>query len=134
MSLLPKIALCIVGISASIISLFSFNCPSGDGGGIIDIDITTPPPASNKPKAPVLIPVSARYYEISQEIVLSFTANLGNVSVTVLNVTTGESVNDVVDTSDGIVSCPISGTAGEYLLLVIPFGSQISYIGEFAIN
>lgn len=107
-----------------------------DEGGFVDIIIgTTPPPTSNpKPKAPVLIPVSARYYEISQEIVLSFTANLGNVSVTVLNVTTGESVNDVVDTSDGIVSCPISGTAGEYLLLVIPFGSQISYTGEFAIN
>ncbi len=107
-----------------------------DEGGFVDIIIgTTPPPTSNpKPKAPVLIPVSARYYEISQEIVLSFTANLGNVSVTVLNVTTGESVNDVVDTSDGIVSCPISGTAGEYLLLVIPFGSQIFYTGEFAIN
>lgn len=122
-----------MGISASIISLFSFNCPSGDGGGIIDIDITTPPPASNKPKAPVLIPVSARYYEISQEIVLSFTANLGNVSVTVLNVTTGESVNDTVDSADGIVSVPISGTSGQYYLILNSVGSTTVYSGTFEI-
>ncbi len=106
-----------------------------DEGGFVDIIIgTTPPPTSNpKPKAPVLIPVSARYYEISQEIVLSFTANLGNVSVTVLNVTTGESVYDTVDSADGIVSVPISGTSGQYYLILNSVGSTTVYSGTFEI-
>ena len=103
-----------------------------DEGGFVDIIIgTTPPPTSNpKPKAPVLIPISACYYEISQEIVLSFTANLGNVSITILNLTPGETVCEVVDSSNGVISVPISGTAGQYFMALTTVGGTV-YSGYF---
>ena len=82
------------------------------------------------PKAPVVVPVCANYNATQSLILLSFTSNLGEIEVEVLNTTTGGYVSDFVDTQFLYATIPITMGLGHYILLfTLPSGQR--YRGEF---
>ena len=82
------------------------------------------------PKSPPVVPISADYDSMLSSVFLSFTSNLGEIEVEVLNTTTGGYVSDFVDTQFLYATIPITMGLGHYILLfTLPSGRQ--YKGEF---
>ena len=78
------------------------------------------------------VPISCEYIEDTPGLVFNFYSDLGNVSITITNLLTGEIVSRVVDTQLGIVNIPISGSAGYYYISIIT-PSGLYYHGQFTI-
>ncbi len=87
-------------------------------------------PDNNIPRLPVLVPISASYEPMLSSVFLTFTSNLGEIEVEVLNTTTGGYVSDFVDTQFLYATIPITMGLGHYILLfTLPSGQR--YRGEF---
>lgn len=87
-------------------------------------------PDNNIPRLPVLVPISASYESLLSSVLLTFTSNLGEIEVEVLNTTTGGYFSDFVDTQFLYATIPITMGPGHYVLLfTLPSGRQ--YKGEF---
>ena len=85
---------------------------------------------SHGPRAPMVVPISASYDSMLSSVILSFTSNLGEIEVEVLNTTTGGYVSDFVDTQFIYATIPITMGPGHYILLfTLPSGQR--YRGEF---
>ena len=83
-----------------------------------------------RPRSTVVVPISASYISMMTSVVLSFTTNLGEIEVEVLNTTTGGYVSDFVDTQFLYATIPITMGPGHYILLfTLPSGQR--YRGEF---
>lgn len=87
-------------------------------------------PDNNIPRLPVLVPISASYEPLLSSVLLTFTSNLGEIEVEVMNTTIGGYFSDFVDTQFLYATIPITMGQGHYILLfTLPSGRQ--YKGEF---
>ena len=85
-----------------------------------------------RPRSPALVPISAIYESLLSTVILTFTANLGEIEVEITNTTSGGYVSGTIDTQYLSSMIPISMGSGHYILLfTLPSGRQ--YIGEFDI-
>ena len=84
------------------------------------------------PRSPALIPISASYEAMLSTLFLTFTSNLGEIEVEVLNTTSGGYDSGTVDTQFLYATVPITMGPGHYLILfTLPSGQR--YKGELDI-
>ena len=88
-----------------------------------------------QPLPPILIPrslspISGMY--ASGAVELYFAAEVGLVSVTVINISTGEMWFETADSSNGVVSTAITSSAGSYLV-TIETQTAGTFVGEFVL-
>ena len=82
------------------------------------------------PRAPALVPISVSLESLISTLFMTFTSNLGEIEVEVLNTTTGGYFSDFVDTQFLYATIPIIMGPGHYILLfTLPSGQR--YKGEF---
>ena len=98
--------------------------------------VIEPYPGSNPdpegPRQPLSVPISASYESLLSSILLTFTSNLGEIEVEVLNTISGYYDSGFIDTQYLSAVIPISGGPGHYIILfTLPSGQQ--YKGEFDI-
>lgn len=87
-------------------------------------------PGNGGPKTPVAVPIYANYDSGSSSVLLSFTRNLGEIEVDVLNSTNGGFCSDLIDTQYLYAVVPITFGSGHYIItFTLPSGQQ--YQGEF---
>ena len=106
------------------------------GGTVADSVIFIEPiPAVNPwpgPSMPAFIPISASYEAVLSTVFLTFTSNLGEIEVEVLNTTSGGYDSGTVDTQFLYATVPITMGPGHYLILfTLPSGQR--YKGELDI-
>ena len=53
---------------------------------------------NNIPRSPALVPISAHYMSLLSIVILTFTANLGEIEVEITNTTSGGYVSGTIDT------------------------------------
>lgn len=84
------------------------------------------------PHAPGIVPISASYDSMLGVVVLTFSSNLGEIEVEVLNTISGYYDSGFIDTQYLSAVIPISGGPGHYIILfTLPSGQR--YKGEFDI-
>ena len=89
-----------------------------------------PIPGNDYPRSPEVIPVSASYESLLSTVFLTFSCNLGEIEVEVMNTTTGGYDSGIIDTQYLSDSIPITMGSGHYIILfTLPSGRR--YIGEF---
>jgi len=87
---------------------------------------------SHGPRMPGIIPISASYESMLSSVLLTFTSNLGEIEVEVMNTTTGDYISEMIDTLFLSATVPITMGPGHYLILfTLPSGRQ--YKGEFVL-
>ncbi len=84
------------------------------------------------PKSTITIPIVCTLSDSGTDLELCFLDDLGFVSVTLMNLSTGEIESIVLDSQIGIVDFPFSGDAGFYRI-IITTSSGRSYHGSFII-
>ncbi|MBQ5979090.1 MAG: DUF3244 domain-containing protein [Bacteroidales bacterium] len=95
---------------------------------ISPIPSNTPDPPI--PRSPAIVPISASYDSVLASVSLSFSYNLGEIEVEVLNSTTGGYSSLSVDTQFLYAVIPITLGSGHYIItFTLPSGRQ--YGGEF---
>lgn len=105
---------------------------SRDGEPIEIIIVHQPTPTTPIHRTDVL-PIKACFNPFTSEITVSFADNLGTVAVTVVNYTTGETVNVLLNSSISMQTIPVSGLPGDWgVSFTLPSGD--SYYGEFEIE
>lgn len=91
-----------------------------------------PFPNPNIPRSSEVIPIAASYNSVLSSVILSFTQNLGETEVEVLNTTTGGYYSDFIDTQYLYAILPINLGPGHYIItFTLPSGQQ--YQGVFDI-
>ena len=91
-----------------------------------------PNPNPNNPRSPALVPISASYEAMLSTLFLTFTSNLGEIEVEVMNTTTGGYDSVMIDTQFLSATVPINMGAGHYIILfTLPSGQR--YKGELDI-
>lgn len=90
-----------------------------------------PDPDPLIPRSPAVVPISAIYESMLSTVFLTFTSNLGEIEVEVMNTTNGYYDSGSIQTPLYAI-IPISGGPGHYIILfTLPSGQQ--YKGEFDI-
>ena len=84
------------------------------------------------PKSVSFVPVICALSDSGMNLEFGFLDDLGFVTVTLMNMTTGEIESGVLDSQLGIVDFPFSGDAGFYRI-IITTSSGKSYHGSFMI-
>jgi hypothetical protein len=98
--------------------------------------VIEPYPGSNpdpeRPRMPTTVPISASYETMLSTLFMTFTSNLGEIEVEVMNTTTGGYDSVTIDTQFLSAAVPITMGSGHYLtLFTLPSGQR--YKGEFDI-
>lgn len=93
---------------------------SGGGGGL------------NDPKSVGFVPIGCELLGSGIDLLFSFYDNLGNVTITVTNLSTCEVDSRIVDSQLGLVFFPISGNPGFYSIIINPSGGG-TYYGHFTL-
>lgn len=83
-----------------------------------------------RPRTPAFIPVTGMYD--NGHVVLDFIEEIGNVSVTVANQSTGETYFEYCDSADGHFEMEITPSKGDYLL-TIQTENGTTYYGNFTL-
>ena len=97
---------------------------------IIIIIIKTPPPIPGQPRSLVQAPIECQYNPYMNGICTTFNQDLGELDVLVENLSTGEYLEGTVDSAEGYVVLPLSGTVGVYNISFVT-ASGVEYTGEF---
>ena len=84
------------------------------------------------PKSVSFVPITCALSDSGMNLEFGFLDDLGFVTVTLMNMTTGEIESGVLDSQLGIVDFPFSGDAGFYRI-IITTSSGGSYHGSFMI-
>ena len=78
------------------------------------------------------VPIQAYYEENLSSVCMSFAYSLGDLDITITNLTDGTYADYEEDSSLGSAILPISGNTGIYNVLIVATGG-IQYGGEFEI-
>lgn len=103
--------------------------------GTTEIPLFFPPTVTpGKPvlRTPAFISISAVYDSITECVVTTFTQNIGIVTVTLTNETTGETSTTTVDSSISTSTIQTSGTSGSWHVEYATSGGS-TYEGDFEI-
>lgn len=79
------------------------------------------------------VPICAYYEEFLSSVCLTFSQNLGDLDITITNLTDGTYADYEVDSSLGSAILPMSGNTGIYNVLIVTAGG-IQYGGEFEVD
>lgn len=79
-----------------------------------------------------LVPLHCTYESADGTVYIDFMENVGRVSITVTNMSSGETVYDIADSSEGSAILFTSGKPGSYILQIETESGDI-YEGEFSI-
>ena len=91
-------------------------------------------PEKNLTRSLIEEPLTCHYYGMMTSIVTAVSSDQGNVSLTVTNLSTGETWYDVFDSATELqVYLPISGTSGLYEIVYTTQSGDV-YEGEFVLN
>ena len=112
-------------------AIYAQTIPEEEGEEVIITE--TPPPVTGPIRNPVLIPISVTYYSSIATIGLEFMDLIGEVSVSISNLSTTESYNTVVYSQNGSAFIPISGNPGLWQI-ILTLDTGASYIGFFYIQ
>ena len=100
--------------------------------GVVIYPIPEQDSGAHGPRLPMLVPISASYEAMLSTLFLTFTSNLGEIEVEVMNTTTGGYDSGTVDTQFLYAAVPITMGPGHYLILfTLPSGQR--YKGELDI-
>ena len=89
-----------------------------------------PIPDPDRPRLPVIVPISASYESIQTSVILAFSSNLGEIEIEVLNSTIGGYYSGIVDTQTLSAIIPITLGPGHYIITFTLLSGQ-QYRGEF---
>ncbi len=117
---------CLTNIGINARTGFSEQGPS------IPIIVVNPTPDNPQPKSPGMSDIYCSYSEQTACLNFTFSSNLGNLTITVINTTSGETVSSTVDSSIGYECIPISGDSGYYVISIVSSGGN-SYYGSFTL-
>lgn len=101
-------------------------------GPSIPIIVVNPTPDNPQPKSPGMSDIYCSYSEQTACLNFTFSSNLGNLTITVINTASGETVSSTVDASIGYECIPISGDSGYYVISIVSSGGN-SYYGSFTL-
>ena len=96
---------------------------------LIDIKKSIP---TIRPNSLEPVPFYCTYESSDDAVYIDFMENIGHVSITVSNLSTGETVYDTADSAEGPAVLYTSGESGTYILQIGTESGDI-YEGEFSI-
>lgn len=118
-------------MSVQLNALDKIHCCCGDSSIVITPIIGGGSEGSG-PRTPVVVPISASYNSFFGSVSLSFSSNLGEIEVEVLNTISGYYDFGYIQTWPLSAIIPISGGPGHYIItFTLPSGQQ--YQGEFEV-
>lgn len=112
-------------------SFYSLAAPVADDTILIPIN-SGDDGSTGQPKAPTIAPIYCTYSESGEILEFTFLSNLGNLTITVVNTASGETVSSTVDSSIGYECIPISGDSGYYVINIVSSGGN-NYYGSFTL-
>ena len=98
---------------------------------VIEIDINYTPPVVGPVRYPVLVPITATYYVSLSYIDVVFTDNIGDVTITLSNLTTGGYVSSQINSGFGGALVPVTLGSGNYRIDFSSSGGN--YYGTFTV-
>lgn len=127
-----KIRFCLIALVVALFPCLAISAPDGDPTEIIITEGGKDMGGSGY-HAPALIPITAAYYAALSSLVLDFRFDLGPVTVSLENQTTGGTSQSVINALQGSQLLPISGDVGLYeITFTLSDGHE--YIGTFEIE
>lgn len=101
-----------------------------DDEGVIVIDITSITTEQGPKRSPAIVPIAANYYVLSSCLEVIFMYDIGEVTVSAINYSTGYINSTIVDSSLGTSILPLLSSSG---LWAISFSTDdgYSFIGFF---
>ncbi|MBQ2551171.1 MAG: hypothetical protein II560_08165 [Bacteroidales bacterium] len=127
-----KIRFSLIALIVALFPCLAIPAPDGDPTEILIIEGGKDTGGSGY-HAPALIPITAAYYAAFSSLVLDFRFDLGLVTVSLENQTTGSTSLSVINALQGPQLLPISGDAGLYeITFTLSDGHE--YIGSFEIE
>jgi hypothetical protein len=120
-------------LSALLLPLFALDISADDENATMKIPLKSDS-QQNLNRTLVYEPIDCHYHGMMTSIVTTFSNDLGNVTFTVTNCSTGETWYDVIDSAiEPQFIMPISGTDGLYEIIYITENGDI-YEGSFYLN
>lgn len=116
----------------SILCLVATESWSGNNDPQIPIQVIISSGQEGPHRAPEYVPIQAYYEESLSFVCMSFAYSLGDLDITITNLTDGSHFDYEVDSSLGSAILPISGDAGFYTIVIMT-SSGAQYGGEFEI-
>lgn len=95
------------------------------------ITVTAIIPENGPHRSTAIIPFSVEYYVNYSCVCVSFTSNIGNITITLTNLTTDSHYSTVVDSCAGSVLLPVSLGTGFYRIEFNCLDSGNGYVGYF---
>ena len=127
-----KIRFCLIALVVALFPCWAIPAPDGDPTEILIIEGGKSPGGSGY-HAPAQIPITAAYYAAFSSLILDFRCDLGSVTVSLENQTTGSTSLCVINALQGSQLLPISGDEGIYeITFTLSDGHE--YIGSFEIE
>lgn len=83
-----------------------------DDEGVIVIDITSITTEQGPKRSPAIVPIAANYYVLSSCLEVIFMYDMGDVSVSVINLTSGYNYSTIVDSYYGTAILPLPLSSG----------------------
>lgn len=83
-------------------------------------------------RAPAFIPIQVYYDDFISSVCIQFLRNIGELEVTITNLSTGDSASYDIDSNSGTVIIPINGDSGTYDITLLT-SNMSGYEGEFEI-
>lgn len=117
----------------SILCLVATESWSGNNDPQIPIQVIISSGQEGPHRAPEYVPIQAYYEESLSFVCMSFAYSLGDLDITITNLTDGTYADYEVDSSLGSAILPMSGNTGIYNVLIVTAGG-IQYGGEFEID
>ncbi len=120
------------------VSVLLFGLPNtkaltlSDDVEVIEIDISYHLPENGPKRNPILIPINALYYVTFSYIDVSFTSNIGDVTITLTNQTTGGSTSMQSNSGFGGCLVPVTLGSGFYRISFVAQDGA-SYEGYFTV-
>ena len=104
-----------------------------DDEGVIVVDITSITTEQGPKRSPTIIPIAANYYVLSSNLEVFFLYDMGEVSVSVTNITSEYNYSTIVDSYYGTTILPLPLSSG---LWEISFSTDDgdSFMGCFIIS
>ena len=106
--------------------------PSCDDGNpvIVIIPVRTQNPGPPILRSPAFVPIQATYSFSTDSVSITFSEDVGLVALTVQNLSTGDILENVLDSACGGTRIPVLCGSGYYLITFTLFSEQ-QYQGEF---
>lgn len=114
--------------------LFSFSSPAKaqdipDDDEVIVIDITHNTTETGPKRSPAIIPINANYHVLSSCLEVIFLYDMGDVTISVTNTTSGYNYSTVVESCWGTTLLPLQLSSGLWTITFQSGGTGASYSG-----